>query len=67
MGDPNGAVAQWILKELQDEAAGLSAHAHASRHKDPSFQRPQVILEMERCAQLLAGSGEVEVHAEVHV
>jgi hypothetical protein len=37
VGDPNGAVALWILKELQDEAAGLSAHTHASRHKDPSI------------------------------
>ena len=59
VGDPNGAVAQWVLKELQDKAAGLSGHAHASR--------PQVVLEMERCAQLLSAAGEVKTHADEHV
>ena len=66
VGDPNGAVAQWILKELQDEAAGWSAHkdlegrpyySHSSRPGETSWVRPQVILEMERCAQLLSGDG----------
>jgi len=65
VGDPNGAVAQWILKELQDEAAGWSAHdhdgrpyySHSSRPGETSWMRPQVVLEMERCAQLLSADG----------
>ena len=73
VGDPNGAITQWILKELQDEAAGWSAHehegrpyySHSRRPQDTSWVRPQVIIEMERCAQLLSAAGEAqpEVHA----
>ena len=80
VGDPNGAVAQWILKELQDEAAGWLVHehegrpyyAHSSRPGETSWVRPQIIVEMERCAKLLsvpggAGVRVPPVHAEAHV
>jgi hypothetical protein len=74
VGDPNGAVAQWILKELQDEAAGWTAHvhdadddthatyyAHSKRGaKSTVWERPRVLVEMDRCSQTLSVDGAAE-------
>ena len=56
---PNGAVAQWILKEAQDEAAAWTRHRHEGREffsherHGQVWTTPTVIVEMERCAVLL--------------
>ena len=56
--EPNGAVAQWILKEAQDEAACWSSHLSGDRpfyshtRFDATWTKPQVLVEMERCARL---------------
>jgi hypothetical protein len=63
---PNGSVAEWILKELQDEAAEWTEHSQPetqriffSHETDGKQQRekPEILIEMERCKALAAGGG----------
>ena len=60
---PNGAVAEWILKELQDEAAEWVTHEteegklfylHETEGKQ-QWGKPELVSEMERCKALAAG------------
>ena len=71
---PNGAVAQWILTELQEEAAAWSMHEHGGRafYSHPRhgevWEVPEVIAGMERCAKLLGGgTAEGRTGVTVHV
>jgi hypothetical protein len=54
--EPNGHVAEWILKELQDEAAEWSVHTHEERsfflHETDGrrqWTKPEILIETERC------------------
>ena len=81
VGDPNGAVAQWILKELQDEAAGWTAHVHSADDgthatyyshskrgaKSTVWERPRVLVEMDRCSQTLSVDGAAEARRAARV
>ena len=58
--DPNGAVAQWIIKELQNEAAlwkmetvedGMQRWSHPQ--KGMVMARPQILIETARCDAVL--------------
>ena len=60
---PNVAVAEWILKELQDEAAEWVTHEteegklfylHETEGKQ-QWGKPELVSEMERCKALAAG------------
>jgi hypothetical protein len=60
--DPNGHVAQWILLELQEEAARWSAFEHDAKtyyvHSGDGAQTwtmPHIVEHMERAALLLGG------------
>ena len=57
---PNGAVAQWILKEAQDDAALWTRHTHEKKtyYSHPrdgeTWVAPEIIVEMQRCAKVLS-------------
>ena len=58
--DPNGIVAEWILLELQTEAAEWSREAtgdgkvyyHRGASGLTQWDKPQILIEMQRCEDL---------------
>jgi hypothetical protein len=65
---PNGNVAEWILKELQEEANEWSEHVHEGRvyfrhERDGKnvWKKPEIVEEMERCAALAGVAAEAAV------
>jgi hypothetical protein len=65
--DPNGHVAEWILKELQIEAAKWKTEYTEAEHRAyyrygregvAQWEEPEILVELRRCAKLASG-GEV--------
>jgi hypothetical protein len=65
LDEPNGHVADWILKELQSEEAEWSVHDHEGRtyyrhdtSGDVQWMMPEILVEMARCkAEVGGGEG----------
>ena len=61
LAEPNGAVAQWILKEAQDDAArwtrrvgeGEEGVSYTHPRDGVTTEAPEIILQMQRCAKVL--------------
>jgi len=62
--EPNGHVAEWILKELQSEAEEWSTHEHEGRTyfrydvtHETQWDEPEILIEMRRCRAEAGGGG----------
>jgi hypothetical protein len=62
--DPNGHVAEWILKELQVEAAKWKTEYTEAEHRayyrygregDAQWEEPAILVELRRCVKLASG------------